>query len=68
MLCHVMETNEIVMTIIVVYLCCECKLEGGLGYRLAVFRWLILAVKMTYALHLAEYIPSDLDDALGLQP
>lgn len=34
MLCHVVETNEIVVAIVAVYRCCECEIESGLGHRL----------------------------------
>lgn len=54
--------------IVVVCRCYECEVEGGLEYHLDVSGFLMLAVKPTYPLHPAEFVSSDLDNGLGLQP
>lgn len=71
MLCYVVEPDKIMMTI--ANCCCRRKreVEGGLESGFSVFislERLVLSFKLTYALHIAELVPNNLNDALRLQP
>ena len=71
-LCHVVETNEIVIAIVALSRCRESEVEGGLEeikcYGLHFPRWLTLASCLTYALHVTKHTQEIPDDGLGLQP